>query len=59
MRVPILNAKSVGFTESGASGVYLKTLFAKLGIADELKSKLILLQGAAGEAAANGKSKSV
>lgn len=50
----LLNAKSVGFTASGASGVYLKTLFEKLGIADELKSKLKLLQGAAGEAAANG-----
>jgi molybdate transport system substrate-binding protein len=34
--------------------VYLKTLFEKLGIADELKPKLKLLQGAAGEAAANG-----
>jgi molybdate transport system substrate-binding protein len=29
-------------------------LFEKLGIADELKPKLKLLQGAAGEAAANG-----
>ena len=50
----LLNAKSVGFTAAGASGVYLKTLFEKLGIADELKPKLKLLQGAAGEAAANG-----
>jgi molybdate transport system substrate-binding protein len=50
----MLNAKSVGFTAGGASGAYLKTLFAKLGIAEELKPKLKLLQGAAGEAAANG-----
>ena len=50
----LLNAKSVGFTAAGASGVYLKTLFEKLGIADELKPKLKLLQGAAGEAAASG-----
>ncbi len=50
----LLNAKSVGFTAAGASGVYLKTLFDKLGIADELKPKLKLLQGGAGEAAANG-----
>jgi molybdate transport system substrate-binding protein len=50
----LLNAKSVGFTAGGASGAYLKTLFEKLGIAEELKPKLKLLQGAAGEAAANG-----
>jgi molybdate transport system substrate-binding protein len=50
----LLNAKSVGFTAGGASGAYLKTLFEKLGIADELKPKLKPLQGAAGEAAANG-----
>jgi molybdate transport system substrate-binding protein len=50
----LLNAKSVGFTAAGATGAYLKTLFEKLGIADELKPKLKLLQGAAGEAAANG-----
>jgi molybdate transport system substrate-binding protein len=50
----LLNAKSVGFTAAGATGAYLKILFEKLGIADELKPKLKLLQGAAGEAAANG-----
>jgi len=50
----LLNAKSVGLSAAGASGVYLKTLFEKLGITDELKPKLKLLQGAAGEAAANG-----
>ncbi len=38
----------------GASGAYLKTLFEKLGVAEELKPKLKLLQGATGEAAANG-----
>jgi molybdate transport system substrate-binding protein len=50
----LLNAKSIGFTAAGATGAYLKTLFEKLGIAEELKPKLKLLQGAAGEAAANG-----
>jgi len=50
----LLNAKSVGFTAAGASGLYLKTLFEKLGIADDLKPKLKLVQGGAGEAAANG-----
>jgi molybdate transport system substrate-binding protein len=50
----LLNAKSIGFTAAGATGAYLKTLFEKLGIADELKPKLKLLPGAAGEAAAKG-----
>ena len=50
----LLNAKSIGYTAQGASGVYLKTLFDKLGIADALKPKIKLLQGGAGEAAAKG-----
>src|SRR5579863_8309928 len=50
----LLDAKSVGFTAAGATGAYLKTLFEKLGIAEELKPKLKLLPGAAGEAVANG-----
>ena len=50
----LLNAKSIGFTGAGATGAYLKTLFEKLGIADQLKPKLKPLQGAAGEAAAAG-----
>jgi molybdate transport system substrate-binding protein len=50
----LLNAKSIGFTAGGATGTYLKTLFEKLGIAEELKPKLKMLQGAAGEAAAAG-----
>ena len=50
----LLDAKSVGFTAAGATGAYLKSLFEKLGIADELKPKLKPLQGAAGEAAASG-----
>jgi molybdate transport system substrate-binding protein len=50
----LLDAKSVGFTAAGATGAYLKTLFEKLGIAEELKPKLKLLPGAAGEAAASG-----
>lgn len=54
LRRALLNAKSVGFTAAGASGLYLKTLFEKLGIADDLRPKLKLLQSGAGEAAANG-----
>src|ERR1700727_423112 len=54
----LLDVKSVGFTAAGATGAYLKTLFEKLGIAEELKPKLKLLPGAAGEAAASGHPKS-
>ena len=50
----LANAKSIGFTAAGASGVYLKTLFEKLGVADELKPKIKLLDGPAGEAVAKG-----
>jgi molybdate transport system substrate-binding protein len=50
----LLKAQSIGFTAAGASGVYLKSLFDKLAIADALKPKLKLLPGGAGEAAANG-----
>jgi molybdate transport system substrate-binding protein len=50
----LLNARSVGYTAGGATGAYLKTLFEKLGIAEELKPKLKLLQGGAGEAVTSG-----
>lgn len=50
----LLNAKSIGLTAGGATGAYLKTLFEKLGIAEELKPKLKPLQGAAAEAAGAG-----
>ncbi len=50
----LLNAKSIGFTAGGASGVYLTSLFEKLGIADALKPKLKLLKGPVGEAASSG-----
>jgi len=50
----LLKANSVGFTAGGATGGYLKTLFEKLGIAEQLKPKLKLLQGGVGEAVTNG-----
>jgi molybdate transport system substrate-binding protein len=53
-RRALLEAKSIGITDGGTSGTYLKTLFEKLGIADALKPKIKLLQGGAGEATANG-----
>jgi molybdate transport system substrate-binding protein len=50
----LLKANSVGFTAGGATGAYLKTLFERMGIDEELKPKLKLLKGASGEAVANG-----
>lgn len=50
----LLNAKSIGFTAAGATGAYLMILFERLGIDEELKSKLKLLQGGASEAVTSG-----
>jgi len=50
----LLNAKSIGFTAQGASASSLQAIFVKLGIADELKPKIKLLDGAAGAAVAKG-----
>ena len=50
----LLNAKSIGYTAQGASAGALQAIFVKLGIADELKSKIKLLDGPAGPAVANG-----
>jgi molybdate transport system substrate-binding protein len=48
----LLSAKSIAWVESGASGIYLKGVFEKLGIADQIKGKLKPVK-AAGEAVAN------
>jgi molybdate transport system substrate-binding protein len=50
----LLNAKSIGFNGQGASRAGIEAMFAKLGIADDLKSKITLLQNSAPLAAASG-----
>jgi molybdate transport system substrate-binding protein len=52
----LLDAKSIGFVEQGNSGIYLKTLFVRLGIADQIKDKLKPLPASnpAAHAVANG-----
>lgn len=52
----LLAAKSVGYVEQGATGIYLKGLFQRLGIADELKPRLKMLDPkvGAGGAVSNG-----
>jgi molybdate transport system substrate-binding protein len=52
----LLNAKSVAYVEQGGTGVYLKTLLARLGIADDVRSKVKLLppENPAAKAISNG-----
>jgi molybdate transport system substrate-binding protein len=52
----LLDAKSIAFVEQGNSGIYLKTLFVKLGVADQIKDKLKALPATnpAAQAVANG-----
>jgi molybdate transport system substrate-binding protein len=52
----LLNAKSVAYVEQGGTGIYLKGLLQRLGIADALKDKLKLLppENPAAHAVANG-----
>jgi molybdate transport system substrate-binding protein len=52
----LLNAKSVAFVEQGGTGIYLKALLQRLGIADALKGKIKLLppENPAAQAIANG-----
>jgi molybdate transport system substrate-binding protein len=50
----LLNANSIGFVAQSASSRYLETLFARLGIAEEIKSKLRPLKGPAAPYVAKG-----
>jgi molybdate transport system substrate-binding protein len=52
----LLNAKSVAYVEQGGTGIYLKALLARLGIADALKDRLKPLppENPAANAVANG-----
>lgn len=49
----LLDAKSITYVEQGATGIYLKTLFEKMGIAEQMKAKTKFSKSAA-EAVANG-----
>lgn len=50
----LLNANSVGFNGNGASRAGAEAMFQKLGISEEIKSKIKLVKGSAPEAAARG-----
>ena len=55
-KAALLNAKSIAYVEQGGSGIYLKALLPRLGIADALKDKIKLLppENPAANAVANG-----
>jgi molybdate transport system substrate-binding protein len=52
----LLDAKSVAYVEQGGTGIYLKALLVRLGIADALKDRIKLLppENPAAHAVANG-----
>lgn len=52
----LLDAKSIGIVEQGGTGIYLKALLPRLGIADALKGKIKYLppENPAAKAVANG-----
>jgi molybdate transport system substrate-binding protein len=51
----LLNAKSIAYTTTGASGVYFAGLIERLGIAEQVKAKAMLRPGGAvGELVAKG-----
>jgi molybdate transport system substrate-binding protein len=52
----LLNAKSVAYVEQGGTGIYIKALLPRLGIADALKDKIKALppENPAAHAVANG-----
>ncbi len=50
----ILNARSVGYSKSGASGIHFARLIETLGIADEVKRKAKVQDGVVGQFAAKG-----
>lgn len=51
----LLDAKSITYTASGASGLYFAQLLQRLGIAEAMKPKtLVLKSGSTGEAVARG-----
>jgi molybdate transport system substrate-binding protein len=54
LKATLRNAKSIGFNGQGASRAGIEAMFAKLGVADDLKSKIKLLQTSSPEAVAKG-----
>ena len=42
LKKALLAAKTVGHSKTGMSGIYFPTVLARLGIADEMKSKIVM-----------------
>jgi molybdate transport system substrate-binding protein len=51
LKQTLLKSKSITFAQDGASRTYLMQMFDKMGIADQLKPKIMLEQGSARSAA--------
>jgi molybdate transport system substrate-binding protein len=56
LRNALLTAKSVAHSKSGQSGIYFPTVLARLGIAEQMKGKLVVPEGSVpiGEVVARG-----
>lgn len=55
-RQALLEAKSIGYSRAGASGLFFVELLKRLGIADEINAKATVIpEGFTGELAASGK----
>jgi len=55
LREALLNAKSVAYSRTGASGVYFATLIEKLGIRDQVNQRATIIEkGFTGECVARG-----
>jgi molybdate transport system substrate-binding protein len=50
----LLAARSIARSETGASGLYFASLIERLGLADVLRSRMVVRDGIVGESAANG-----
>ena len=53
-KAALLGAKSIARSKTGASGLYFAGLIERIGLADDLKDKLIVHDGLTGEVAARG-----
>lgn len=53
-KTSLLAAKSIAYTKIGASGVYFAGVLERLGIAEQVKSKTVLVTSSVGEVVARG-----
>lgn len=54
LKTSLLAAKSIAYTKIGASGVHFAGVMKRLGIAEQMKSRTVLVTGSVGEVVAKG-----